>query len=71
MLVAQMAETSNFEERIELAKLMNDMLVQDYIMIPLIHRGDVSAVNNTLLGVRFNSWDSELWNVADWSRAGQ
>jgi peptide/nickel transport system substrate-binding protein len=70
-LVAQMAATSVFEERIELAKKMNDMLMQDYIMIPLVHRGDVSAVNNTLLGVRFNDWDSELWNIADWSRAGQ
>jgi len=24
-----------------------------------------------LLGVRMNSWDSELWNIADWARAGQ
>ena len=70
-LVAQMATTAVLEERIALAKLMNDMLMQDYVMIPLVHRGDVSAFNNTLLGVRFNSWDSELWNIADWSRAGQ
>ena len=26
-------------------------------------------IANSLLGVRMNSWDSELWNVADWSRA--
>ena len=25
--------------------------------------------NNTLVGVKMNAWDSELWNVADWSRA--
>ena len=47
---------------------MNDMIVQNYWMIPLIWRGDVSAHSTTLDGVRMNSWDSELWNVADWSR---
>ncbi len=71
VLVAQMAETAVLEERTVLAKQMNDMLMQDYVIIPLVHRGDVSAVNNTLLGVRFNSWDSEMWNIADWSRSGQ
>ena len=47
------------------------MLVQDDVMIPLVHRGDVSAHANSLLGVRMNSWDSELWNIADWTRASQ
>jgi peptide/nickel transport system substrate-binding protein len=70
-IVAEMAGTAVLEERTVLAKQMNDILMQDYVMIPLVHRGDVSAVNNTLLGVRFNSWDSELWNAADWSRSGQ
>jgi peptide/nickel transport system substrate-binding protein len=70
-LVAEMAGTAAMDRRIELAKAMNDMLMQDYVMIPLIHRGDVSAHANSLLGVRMNSWDSELWNIADWTRAGQ
>ena len=70
-LVAQMAETATLEDRAELAKQMNDILMQNYILIPLVHRGDQSAQANTLLGVRFNVWDTELWNVADWSRAGQ
>ena len=70
-LIAQMAATAAFEERIVMAKEMNDMLMQNYVMIPLIHRGDVSAYNNTLLGVRMTSWDSELWNITDWSRASE
>ncbi|MFZ5916825.1 MAG: peptide ABC transporter substrate-binding protein [Chloroflexota bacterium] len=70
-LVLQMAQTAVLEERAELAKAMNDMLMQNYVMIPLVHRGDVSAHANSLLGVRMNSWDSELWNIADWTRAGQ
>ena len=70
-LVTQMSQTAALEERAMLAKQMNDILMQDFVMIPLIHRGDVSAHANSLLGVRMNSWDSELWNVADWSRASQ
>ena len=70
-LVAEMASTADLDARGALGRQMNDMLVQDYVMIPLITRGDVSAVNNTLLGVRFNVWDSEMWNIADWSRSGQ
>jgi peptide/nickel transport system substrate-binding protein len=70
-LVAQMAQTAVLEERAELAKQMNDMLMQDYVMIPLIHRGSPSAHANSLLGVRMNAWDSELWNIADWTRASQ
>lgn len=70
-LVAELSQTAALEDRAELAKTMNDILMQDYVMIPLIHRGDVSAHANSLLGVRMNSWDSELWNIADWTRASQ
>ena len=70
-LIAEFAGTAELSKRAEIAKKMNDILMQNYVLIPLVHRGDVSAQANTLLGVRFNVWDSELWNVADWSRAGQ
>ncbi len=67
-LSVKMSKTAALKDRIKLAKAMNDMLMQDYAMIPLIHRGDVSAHSNTISGVRMNSWDSELWNIADWTR---
>ena len=67
-LVAEMSQTASLGDRARLAKQMNDIIVQNHFMIPLIWRGDVSAHANTLKGVRMNSWDSELWNVADWHR---
>jgi peptide/nickel transport system substrate-binding protein len=70
-LVVEMSGTADINDRAALAKQMNDILMQDFVMIPLIHRGSVSAHANSLLGVRLNGWDSELWNVADWSRASQ
>ena len=67
-LAAKMSKTAALKDRIRMAKAMNDMLMQDYAMIPLIHRGGVSAHSNTISGVRMNEWDSELWNIADWAR---
>jgi peptide/nickel transport system substrate-binding protein len=69
-LVAQMSQTASLDERAALAIAMNDLLVQNGIIIGLVHRGDVSAHSNSLEGVRMNSWDSELWNAADWTRGG-
>ncbi len=67
-LVAEMSKTAALEKRAELAKKMNDMLVQSGSIVPLIHRGGVSAHANTLEGVKMNEWDSELWNAAEWKR---
>jgi len=68
-LVAQMAVTGVLEERAALAIQMNDLVVQSGAAIPLIHRGDVSGVINTLENIRYNVWDTELWNIAEWRRA--
>jgi peptide/nickel transport system substrate-binding protein len=68
-LVAQMAQTAALDERIALAIQMNDMIVQQGGAIALIHRADVSAKANSLEGVRMNTIDAELWNIADWVRA--
>ena len=68
-LLAEMAVTGDISERARLARAMNDLLVQDYVLIPLVRRGRVSAHARSLAGVRLNTWDSELWNIADWHRA--
>ncbi len=67
-LVDKMSRTADLEERGEIAKQMNDMLMQSYSIIPLVHRGNPAAKANTLGGVRMNDWDSELWNIKDWYR---
>lgn len=67
-LVLELGKTAKLEERTAIAKKANDMLTDEFAQIPLIHRGSVSSHSVTLEGVRMNAWDSELWNVADWSR---
>ena len=67
-LVAEMATTADLNERARLAKAMNDVLMQEYAILPLVDRGRTSGHSNALGGVVLNIWDSELWNAADWYR---
>ena len=68
-MVAELSRTGELEKRGEIARKLNDMLTKESnVIIPLVDRGRVSAHSNTLGGVILNTWDSELWNVADWYR---
>lgn len=68
-LVAELGRTGDLEERAKIVKELHAMIINDgYMILPLVDRGRVSARANTLGGVVLNTWDSELWNVADWHR---
>ena len=55
--------------REELIIELNDLLVQNYVHIPLVGRASVSAaVSNSLRGVRLGPWGVELWNIHEWYR---
>ena len=69
-LYAELTQTADADERASIARQLNDMVVENGGMIPLVHRGRLSAHANSLGGVDLNVWDSELWNVADWYRTG-
>ena len=67
-LYAELTRTAGLEARAAIARRLNDIAIEGGAMIPLVHRGRLSAHANTLGGVLLNVWDSELWNVADWYR---
>jgi peptide/nickel transport system substrate-binding protein len=68
-LHAELTQTTDLAKRQEIAKKLNDMVTKDsMIVVPLVHRGTLSAHSNTLGGVQINAWDMETWNVADWFR---
>ncbi|WP_458790177.1 peptide ABC transporter substrate-binding protein [Yoonia sp. MH D7] len=69
-LIDELGSTADIDARGDLAREMNNMVTRDTMtIVPLVDRGRVSAKSNTLGGVILNTWDSELWNVADWYRA--
>ncbi len=47
---------------------MNDMLVNDVIIIPLIHRADVVGVSNDLQNVPLTPWDLKTWQIVEWKK---
>ncbi|WP_102225388.1 peptide ABC transporter substrate-binding protein [Acidimangrovimonas sediminis] len=67
-LSAELSQAASLKTRGDIVKQMNDLLVQSYTIIPLVHRGDVSGKSKTLAGVKMNGWDSTLWNVMNWHR---
>ena len=68
-LLDELGQTGDLAKRGEIAIKLNNMLTKDsYTIVPLVHRGRVSAHAKSLGGVILNTWDSELWNVADWHR---
>ena len=56
------------EIRRQLFVKMNDMLIDDVVVIPLVRQADISGVSNALEGVDLTPWDADLWNIKDWRR---
>ncbi len=48
---------------------MNDMVVQSYVVIPLVARRGTICAGTRLSGMELTSWDSNLWNVRGWYNA--
>lgn len=68
-LLDEMRLTADPERRIQLAIELNDILIDDGVVIPLVHRGSVSAFRNQIAGVGdLNGWDAEYWNIQEWRR---
>jgi len=45
---------------------MNDMVVRDGVVIPVVWRKEATAVANKLRGIDITPWGSDLWNLAYW-----
>ena len=64
-----MSSTAGADARAAIIIRLNDILVQEYALIPLVYRSSASsAYSNSLGGVDINGWDSEMWNIEDWHR---
>lgn len=68
--VEKLRQSPDAAERAALVQSLNDMPTKDSdVLIPLVHRGMVSGRVNSLQGIVPNAWESDLWNIQDWSRA--
>ena len=57
-------------QRQQLFVQMNDVLIEDVAVIPLVHRADAIGVSHQLLGIELTPWDRSTWNIAQWEKIG-
>jgi peptide/nickel transport system substrate-binding protein len=57
----------NAVKRAALFIKMNDMVVEDVAVIPVINRRRVAAISNKLKAT-LSGWDNDFWNLEDWYR---
>ncbi len=69
-LFAQYGKEFDPAKRKALAIKLNDTLVNDIAIIPLINRVTPNGKLKTLDGPTFNTFDSSLWNIQLWKRTG-
>jgi peptide/nickel transport system substrate-binding protein len=67
-LYEQVKVETDPELRQALFKQLNDTLVEDVIVIPLVGRARISGATNEIAGIDLTPWDSHLWNVHEWRR---
>jgi peptide/nickel transport system substrate-binding protein len=48
---------------------MNDLLIENVVVIPIVWRKRVNAASTRLRGTALSGWDSSLWNLANWHKA--
>ena len=55
-------------KRAQLFIQMNDIIVKNVVHIPLVARNSVIGRSKTLKGVNVSPYDTDYWNIADWTR---
>ena len=56
------------DKRRQLIIEMNDFLIEDVAVIPMVERALAFGVAKDLAGVEPTPWDVDVWNIKDWRR---
>ena len=67
-LYEQSTKELDSQRRRRLIVKMNDLLISDYAVIPLVERSSAFGFSNDLAEVEFTPWDVDVWNIKDWRR---
>jgi peptide/nickel transport system substrate-binding protein len=54
------------EKRVELFVRMNELLIEDVAVIPLVNTTQPMALSVDIQGYDSTPWDVEVWKIADW-----
>ncbi len=65
-LLQQAINEFDAEKRASLYIQLNDMLIEDVVMIPMVWRAVALGANKNLMGINPTPWDSISWNINEW-----
>ena len=65
-LYDQLTKELNPEKRAQIEVQMNDLVVNNYVAIPLVDRYSNNGHAKELINTNVTPWDSTLWNVGYW-----
>ena len=65
-LLEQLEQELDPERRQALFIQMNDLLIEDVALIPLVRRSTALALSNSLMDTAFTPWNSATWKVNAW-----
>lgn len=67
-LLTQLKQETDLEKRRDLFIKMNDLLVEDVALIPLVRRSDAYAISSSLTDLEFTPWAPSTWKLNSWGR---
>ena len=67
-LMAQLKKETDPAKRKELYIKLNDFLVNDVVVIPLINRTTPEGKSKALQGTAPSTFDTQFWNIATWHK---
>jgi peptide/nickel transport system substrate-binding protein len=67
-LYAQSTKELDPDKRRKLIIAMNDLLIEDVAVIPMVERALAFGIGKSLKGVEPTPWDVDVWNIKDWRR---
>lgn len=67
-LLDQLAREIDPEKRAALFVEMNDLLIEDVALIPLVRRSDAYAIANSLTNLEFTPWAASTWKIDGWGK---
>ncbi len=67
-LYAQSTKELDPDKRRKLIIAMNDLLIEDVAVIPMVERALAFGIGQSLKGVEPTPWDVDVWNIKDWRR---
>ena len=67
-LLSQLKQETDQDKRKALFIEMNDLLIEDVALIPLVRRSDAYAIAGSLNNLEFTPWAASTWRIDKWGR---